>query len=219
MTTVYDFDIATQTGNGKVNDGILGQQLVDAGLSSGGTFEGLSVEGGKIDGRGLLSPPGTIKLAWQNALDAADLAAQAALVGAHNGVKYVREFARRGAISLQTEGAGVYTSVFAAGGGPLVLTPVEAGVWRVTFYCEVQLQSAPGSATDRVQVQITDGGSEIAQSNDSTEHWKPGVSGSRVFSKESGESFDVDMLFRRRGAGMTAEIRRCQIQIELVKGD
>jgi hypothetical protein len=213
VSTTYDFDIATQTSNGKVNDGILSRQLEDAAYASGGAFEGVGVEGGKILGRGLLNSPGTIKVTWENALDATDLAAQAALVGAHVGEKYAREFARRGAIALNSEDTGAFKSALSA---PLQLSPLSAGLWIVKYNCEVKLAAPSSGPSDRVQIQLTDAGSDIATGFWITDDWMP-LSGFRLFDREAGDAFDIDFLFRRRGAGVTAEIRRVQIIIELAK--
>jgi hypothetical protein len=214
MSETYDYDVAATTQNGKVNVGILAQQIVDAALAGPAT-EGVELDGGTSEGRGL-TDGGTLTITRASPpLDPAEEAAQDAVVAAHTGQKYSKTFSRRGTIALQTEGAGVFTSALSS---PLQLSPVEPGIWQLSFYSEVRLQDPSTGSTDLVQVQITDAGTAVVDSMWITDDWSV-VSGQRIFDMQAGEAFDIDLLFRRRGAGVTAEIRRVQIQLQLIKAD
>ncbi len=218
MSQTYLFDIATQTSNGEVNPDILASQLIAAAYPSGGVFEGVSLLGGEARARGLFLPPGTIVIQWQNALSAADQTAQIALVAAHVGEQFARQFQRRAALPLQTNATNTYESAFAGSGGPLVVDPVASGLWRISFYCEIRLQDPP-AGVQRVELQIVDEpGSPIVNASWIDDDWMP-ISGSRVFDKETGSRFEVDMLWRRVGVNAVADIRRCQVVVEMVRAN
>ncbi len=213
MSQTYSFPISG-TSNQKVNPGVLAQQIEDAGFATGGAFEGVAVDGGKSAGRGLLDGVGTIEVTWASALDPAETTAQAALVAGHVGEAFARALARKLAIPLQSNPNAAFQSVFAA---PLSVGPLERGIWQVSFYCEMKLQAAPASSADNCQVKIEDeAGSDIVNTRTYQDDWIA-VSGQRTFDYDAGKMLALDMLFRRNGAGMVADIRRCQIVLELLR--
>lgn len=86
MSTPYVYDIATDTANGRVNVEVLVRAILNAGLASGGNFEGGEIAGGTLDDtRAGVVDGGTLTVTWENVLSAPDETAQDALVTAHPG--------------------------------------------------------------------------------------------------------------------------------------
>lgn len=212
MSTPYAYNVS-QTANGKVNPDILAQQVADGSFPSGGAFAGIELVGGVNEGRGLFTG-GTLTLSWTNPLDSTDLAAQNALITTHVGQQFSKTFRRRGTIPLQSDDTGNFTSALSA---PLSLSPLAPGIWQLSFYCEVRLQAPSTDPSELVQMQITDGGSSVVDASWDTDQWFP-ISGQRIFDREAGDSFTFDLLFRQQG-GVTVDIRRVQIQVQLIQAD
>ncbi len=206
MSTTYTFDVASQTAAGKVNPDILAQQILDAAYASGGTFEGLSTEGGTTSPaeKGVIIG-GTLYLQWQNALDAADDAAQTALVAAHQGQAFGPIVQRTASEPESTTTSTI--SVTKVSGTAL---PLPAGKYLVAAYCEIKLSAAVANSGVRARVELN--GNEVAEDNWGIDQWHA-FSAQGIVDVEAGETPMMAITYERIGVLNTVAIRRARIAI------
>lgn len=210
MSQSYPFNVAADTNNGKVNPDILMRQLKDAALASGGTLEDVATDGGTDDGSGLITG-GAMTVVWQNALSAANEAAQLALVSAHVGVKFGKNVARVSDESVSTTTLTAPQTKVTGSAGPL-----PAGDYLVTAYCELKVSAVV--ANSGVRGRVTVDANEVAQSNEGLDdQWHPFSAGGQSTFK-AGDSPTFAITYERIGALNTVEIRRARLSIQQQKG-
>jgi hypothetical protein len=215
MSTSYNFDLETDFPNQKVNPDILAQQLEDAGLASGGTFEGVMIEGGVPVAGGVIDfnnpdpPPATVAatvtVTWQNALDPADDAAQAALIATHQGDAFgpvVQRKSDEGVSSTASDTFQVKVSATAL--------PLPAGKYLIAAYCEIRMAAAV--ANSGVRARVIKDAVEVAEDNWGEDQWHA-FSGAGIVDVKAGETPMLAIEYRRIGAPNTVEIRRARMSI------
>ena len=215
MSTSYNFDLQTDFPNQRVNPDVLARQLGDAGLASGGAFEGVAVEGGvSVDG-GVIDfnnpdpPPATVAatviVTWQNALDAADEAAQAALVAAHQGDAFGPVVQRK-----SDEGVSTTTSNTMQVKVSGTALPLPAGKYLIAAYCEIKMAAVV--ANSGVRARVVKDAVEIAEDNWGEAQWHA-FSGAGIIDVDAGDTPTMAIEFERIGVLSTVEIRRARISI------
>lgn len=206
MSQSYIFDILTQTANGKVNPDVLAQQIADTALPTGGTFEGVSIEGGTPESNGVIDG-GNLILTWQNALDPADVATQTALVLAHQGAPFgstVQRASSEPVSSTTNDGTAPVSKISATA------APLPAGKYLVGAYCETRL--AASLANSGVRAVVIFNGNQVAEDNWGEDQWHA-FSGQTVVDVDAGDEPMLEIQFHRIGVLNTVEIRRARITI------
>lgn len=203
----YNYDIAADTANGKANPDILAQQIVDAQavqFPSGGTFEGVSTDGGTPEDGGVIDG-GTLMISWQNALDPGDEANQNALVAAHSGLPFGEPVQRASSepVSTTTNNA---PQVKVSG----TATRLPAGKYLVAAYCEIRM--AAQVANSGVRARVTLDGNEVAEDNWDLDQWHA-FSAQGIVAIKAGEEPMMEITYHRIGALNTVEIQRARISI------
>lgn len=209
MSTSYSYAISA-TINNAVNPDVLAQELEDLALASGGTFEGVSVDGGTSAPGGVLDAPGTIIVQWQLALDAADEAAQDAAVAAHTGPAFgepVQKASSEGVSS--TTDATPQTKVSGTA------DPLPAGNYLVAAYCEIRTPTVVASSGVRARVVLN--GNEVAETNEGLDDQWHAFSAQGVVAIEAGGTPMMAITYQRIGVLNTVEIRRARIAISQQK--
>ncbi len=207
MSQSYVYDIATETASGTLNSDVMAQTLLDAGPASGGTVEGLDVQGGTYDAGNVVTG-GTLTVTWQNALSGADETAQDALVAAHTGPSF-------GAEVQETSDEAVSSTTLTTPQTKLTLasTPVSAGPYTVTAYCEIRLQSVVGGSGVRAAVTVQ-GGEEAEDNWDATTWHAFSAEAPKTF--KAGDAPTLTITFERTGSFNTVEIRRARLEMAVV---
>lgn len=208
MSTTYPYDIAAVTPNQRINPDVLAQQLIDAAYASGGTFEGLSVEGGVADPGGVINAAvvaATAFATWQNALDAADEAAQDALVAAHQGDPFGPNVQRTSSEGVDSTGLNTPQTKVSA-----TALPLPAGDYLVGAYCEIKLDAAVALSGVRAAVLLD--ANEVAVDNWDVDQWHA-FSAQGIVTLKAGETPTMSITYHRIGAANNVDIRRARISI------
>jgi len=204
MSQQYVFDVATQTATGKVNADVMAQQLIDAAYASGGPFEGLWVVGGTPEDGGVIAG-GTMTVQWQNALNAADDAAQTALVLAHTAPTFGPIVQR-----ASSEGVDSTTSTTPQAKVSGTVLPLPAGKYLVAAYCEMRMSAIVANSGVRARVILN--GNDVAEDNWGEAQWHA-FSAAGIVTIKAGETPMMLIDYQRIGVLNTAEIRRARISI------
>jgi len=198
----YTYDIATDTLNGRVNLEILAREVLNAGLASGGTFQGLRVLDGTPAGSGVING-GTLQVSWSSSLSVPDEMAQDALVATHAG----DEFEEGPALA---ESLGVSTTTSSAIKLSLSLGPIAEGMWRFEGSGEIRVQTVIAGSRAVARV-LLDGALLIEQSTalDVFASFSVAID----IDMEAGAEPLLEIQFLRTGTSNTVEIRRARISI------
>jgi hypothetical protein len=205
MSTSYPYAISV-TANNAVNPDILAQELLDAGLASGGVFEGVSIDGGKIAPGGVIEAPGTIIVQWQNALDPADEAAQDAAVAAHQGEAFGKPVQRKSSEPVSSTPLGTPQSKVSATADPL-----PAGDYLLSAYCEIRTPVVVANSGVRARVVLD--GNEVAQTNAGLADQWQSFSAEGIVTLKAGAKPMLQITYQRIGAPNDVEIQRARIAI------
>jgi hypothetical protein len=199
-SAIYVYDISTETMNGKLNIETMTRDILDASLSSGGTIEGIEVNGGTLGDPGVIDG-GTMYVRWSSGLDAPDKSLQDSIVAAHNGYAFNEGPFKSESIGVSST-TSIDTKVSMASG------PLSEGTWRFEGSGEIRLVSvAPGSlAVARVRL---NGATLIEQSTAGNE-WISFFVVTDVPVK-AGDSPVMDIEFERSGSFNTVEIQRARL--------
>lgn len=207
MSQTYSYDVATETQNGDVNPDVLAEQLLDAGLVSGGNFEGIEVVGGDY-ATGNVITGGTLFVTWQSTLSGPDETAQDGVVAAHAGPSFSSDI--QSVENNTVSSTGVDSPQI-----KLQLDAVElaAGEHSIRSYCEVRLQNAIVGSGVRAAIAVD--GTEHAEDNWDAVEWHA-FSAEIPLTFEAGATPSLTVTFERTGAANTVEIRRARLEIELM---
>ena len=208
----YIFDIAADTANQRVNPSIMAQQLEDAAYPSGGAFQGVITMGGESQSSGVIdasSIPASMTVSWQNALDAADEAAQIALVAAHQGQAFGPIVQRDAAEAVQSTTLNALQVALAA-----TAQPLPAGKYLLAVYCETRMSAVVANSGVEAQVDYDRGAGfvNVAEDNWGEAQWHA-FSAAGIVTLQSGDTPTLRVRYRRIGALNTAEIQRVRMSI------
>jgi hypothetical protein len=203
----YVYDVATQTANGRVTPDVLFEELIAAGLSSGGAFGGITVEGGSLT-VGAVIVGGTLTITWSSALSASDEADQDAVVAAHQGPMLGPEIQQAADESISSTALTLPQQKVS-----LVATPLPAGDYLVLCYCEIRLQTPILGAFVVAALNID--AAEVATSAADSAQWRA-FAATRTAAQLAGATPTIALTFRRNGDPATVEIRRARIGVAIL---
>lgn len=133
----YVYDITADTANGRVNVEVLIRAILNAGLASGGNFEGAKIMGGALDDtRAGVVGGGTLTVSWQNVLSGPDETSQDALVAAHQGDGFAVVDPISGESLAVSSTSGTITKLTLTPAGPLA-----EGTYEISGSAEVRTQA------------------------------------------------------------------------------
>ncbi len=135
--SAYVYDITTDTANGRVNVEVLIRAILNAGLTSGGNFEGAEITDGTLDDtRAGVIDGGTLTVSWENVLSAPDETSQDALVTAHlgNGFAVVDPISNESLVVSSTSATITKLTLTPTG-------PLAEGTYEISGSAEVRTQA------------------------------------------------------------------------------
>lgn len=209
MSQTYPYDIAADTPNGKINPDIFHQELLNAALGSGGTLENVETDNGTDLGNGVVQG-GALKVTWQNALNAADEAAQDAVVAATQGDAFGPSVQRKSSEGVSTTTLNA-PQVKVSG----TALPLPAGKYLIAAYCEIKMSAVV--ANSAVRARVMKDAVEIAEDNWGESQWHA-FSGAGIVDIEAGETPMMAIEYERIGVLSTVEIRRARISMSQQSG-
>lgn len=205
----YVYDIAADTANGRVNIEVLIRAILNAGLASGGNFEGAEIANGTLDDiRAGVVGGGTLTVSWENVLSAPDETAQDALVAAHLG----NGFAVVDPISAESLAVSSTSTVITK----LTLTPtgpLAEGTYEISGSAEVRTQAVIAGSFARGSV-LLDAVELIQHNNPDVAFQAFGITMLSAF--EAGEIPDIEIQLEAIGPPNTVEITNARLSLARV---
>ena len=207
--SAYAYNITADTANGRVNVEVLIRAVLNAGLASGGNFEGAEIAAGTLDDtRAGVIDGGTLTVSWENVLSAPDETAQDALVAAHQG----DGFAVIDPISDESLGVSSTSATITK----LTLTPtgpLAEGTYEISGSAEVRTQAviAGSFACGHILLNAV----ELIQHNNPDDAFQAfGITALSAF--EAGEIPVIEIQLEAVGPPNTVEITKARLSLARV---
>lgn len=207
--SAYVYDITADTANGRVNVEVIIRAILNAGLASGGNFEGAEIMDGTLDDtRAGVVGGGTLTVSWENVLSAPDETSQDALVAAHQGAGFaVVDPISAESLSVSSTSATITKLTLTPTG------PLAEGTYEISGSAEVRTQAviAGSFACGHILLDAVD---LIKHNNPEDAFQAFGVTAMSAF--EAGEIPVIEIQLEAVGPPNTVEIMNARLSLSRV---
>lgn len=215
MSAPYSYNIETETANGRINTEVLIRAILDAGLTTGGTFEGGEIDGGVLDDTraGVILGTGagvgaTLTVTWQNALSGSDETDQDSLVNAHTGEGFAVTVPQaEESLGVSSTGSSMIKLTLTPSG------PLSEGSYEISASADIRTQAVIANSYAR--------GTVLLDSNELIEHNNPddtfeSFGLTSVFAFKAGDIPVIEIRLEAIGPMNTVEIMNARLGLEKV---
>ncbi len=204
--SAYAYGITADTANGRANIEVLVRAILDAGLASGGNFEGAEIANGTLDDiRAGVIDGGTLTVSWENVLSAPDETTQDALVAAHLGAGFaVVDPISAESLSVSSTSATITKLTLTPTG------PLAEGTYEISGSAEVRTQAviAGSFACGHILLDSV----ELIQHNNPEDAFQAfGLTAMSVF--EAGDVPVIEIQLEAVGSPNTVEIMNARLSL------
>jgi len=207
--SAYVYNITADTANGRVNVEVLVRAILDAGLASGGNFEGAEIADGTLDDtRAGVVDGGTLTVSWENVLSGPDETAQDSLVSAHQGDGFaVVDPISDESLSVSSTSTSITKLTLTPTG------PLAEGTYEISGSAEVRTQAVIAGSFARGSV-LLDAGELIQHNNPDDAFQAFGITMLSAF--EAGEIPVIEIQLEAIGPPNTVEIMNARLSLARV---